>query len=75
MSAVNYDLMLQEMLHQDRRQGEPNRLMVASARMAQPARRRRGLKPDIYTNHVKLTHVIRKVILRQIAITNYVNPL
>jgi multidrug resistance efflux pump len=28
----------------------------------------------IYTEHVKLAHVIRKVLLRQIAITNYVNP-
>jgi len=29
----------------------------------------------IYTDHVKLAHIIRKVLLRQIAITNYVNPL
>lgn len=28
----------------------------------------------IYTDHVKLAHIIRKVVLRQIAITNYVNP-
>jgi multidrug resistance efflux pump len=28
----------------------------------------------VYTEHVKLAHVIRKVLLRQIAITNYVNP-
>jgi multidrug resistance efflux pump len=28
----------------------------------------------IYTEHVKLAHIIRKVLLRQIAITNYVNP-
>ena len=28
----------------------------------------------IYTDHVKLAHIIRKVILRQIAIMNYVNP-
>jgi len=28
----------------------------------------------IYTDHVKLAHVIRKVFLRQVAITNYVNP-
>jgi multidrug resistance efflux pump len=28
----------------------------------------------IYTDHVKLTHIIRKVLLRQVAITNYVNP-
>jgi RND family efflux transporter MFP subunit len=28
----------------------------------------------IFTNHVKLAHVIRKVLLRQIAIMNYVNP-
>jgi formylglycine-generating enzyme len=27
-----------------------------------------------YTDHVKLAHIIRKVLLRQIAITNYVNP-
>lgn len=28
----------------------------------------------IYTGHVKPSHIIRKVILRQIAIVNYVNP-
>jgi hypothetical protein len=28
----------------------------------------------IFTEHVKMAHVIRKVLLRQIAITNYVNP-
>lgn len=28
----------------------------------------------IYTDHVKVTHVIRAVMLRQIAIMNYVNP-
>jgi len=28
----------------------------------------------IYTEHVKVAHVIRSVMLRQIAITNYVNP-
>ena len=28
----------------------------------------------IYTEHIKPAHVIRKVILRQIAIMNYVNP-
>ena len=28
----------------------------------------------IYTEHVKAAHVIRKVVLRQVAITNYVNP-
>jgi RND family efflux transporter MFP subunit len=28
----------------------------------------------IYTEHIKPSHVIRKVILRQIAIVNYVNP-
>ena len=28
----------------------------------------------VYTDHVKLAHVIRKVLLRQIAITNYANP-
>ncbi|MGZ2385608.1 HlyD family secretion protein [Rhizobium brockwellii] len=28
----------------------------------------------IYTGHVKAAHFIRKVLLRQIAITNYVNP-
>jgi hypothetical protein len=28
----------------------------------------------IYTPHIKPAHVIRKVILRQIAILNYVNP-
>jgi len=29
----------------------------------------------IYTEHLKPTHVVRRVILRQIAILNYVNPL
>jgi multidrug resistance efflux pump len=28
----------------------------------------------IYTQHIKPAHVIRKVILRQIAILNYINP-
>jgi RND family efflux transporter MFP subunit len=28
----------------------------------------------IFTNHVKASHVIRQVLLRQIAITNYINP-
>jgi RND family efflux transporter MFP subunit len=28
----------------------------------------------IYTDHVRATHIIRKVILRQIAILNYINP-
>jgi multidrug resistance efflux pump len=28
----------------------------------------------IYTDHVKVAHIIRKVILRQIAILNYINP-
>jgi len=28
----------------------------------------------VYTDHVKVAHVIRQVMLRQIAITNYVNP-
>jgi RND family efflux transporter MFP subunit len=28
----------------------------------------------IYTDHVQVAHVVRKVLLRQIAITNYVNP-
>jgi len=28
----------------------------------------------IYTDHVKAAHVIRKVVLRQVAIVNYVNP-
>jgi multidrug resistance efflux pump len=28
----------------------------------------------IYTEHVKVAHVIRSVMLRQIAIANYVNP-
>ena len=28
----------------------------------------------IYTPHIKPSHIIRKVILRQFAILNYVNP-
>jgi multidrug resistance efflux pump len=28
----------------------------------------------IYTDHVKVAHVIRRVLLRQIAILNYINP-
>src|SRR5262249_23125308 len=31
-------------------------------------------EPAIFTDHVTATHVIRKVLLRQIAILNYVNP-
>jgi hypothetical protein len=27
-----------------------------------------------FTEHVKPAHIIRKVLLRQIAITNYINP-
>lgn len=29
----------------------------------------------IFTEHVKAAHIIRKVLLRQIAITNYINPM
>jgi multidrug resistance efflux pump len=28
----------------------------------------------IYTDHVKVSHIIRRVLLRQLAIINYVNP-
>jgi hypothetical protein len=28
----------------------------------------------IFTDHIKPAHVIRKVLLRQIAILNYINP-
>jgi hypothetical protein len=28
----------------------------------------------IYTDHVTPTHIIRKVLLRQVAILNYINP-
>jgi hypothetical protein len=28
----------------------------------------------IFTDHVKASHIIRRVILRQIAILNYINP-
>jgi hypothetical protein len=28
----------------------------------------------IFTDHVRVAHIIRKVLLRQIAILNYVNP-
>ena len=28
----------------------------------------------IFTDHVKVSHLIRRVLLRQIAILNYVNP-
>jgi hypothetical protein len=28
----------------------------------------------IYTEHLKPTHMVRRVILRQVAILNYVNP-
>jgi hypothetical protein len=28
----------------------------------------------IFTDHLKATHVVRKVLLRQTAILNYVNP-
>ncbi len=29
----------------------------------------------IFTGHMKATHIIRRVVLRQVAIMNYVNPL
>jgi hypothetical protein len=29
----------------------------------------------IFTDHVTITHVIRRVVLRQTAILNYINPL
>ena len=38
-----------------------------------PAGRRTGTAA-IFTEHVKVAHIIRKVLLRQIAILNYVNP-
>jgi multidrug resistance efflux pump len=28
----------------------------------------------IYTNHVKVSHIIRRVLLRQVAILDYINP-
>jgi multidrug resistance efflux pump len=28
----------------------------------------------VYTEHVKVSHVIRRVLLRQVAILNYINP-
>lgn len=28
----------------------------------------------IFTDHIKAAHIIRKVLLRQVAITNYINP-
>jgi hypothetical protein len=28
----------------------------------------------IFTDHIKASHVVRKVLVRQIAITNYINP-
>jgi hypothetical protein len=28
----------------------------------------------IYTGHLKPTHMVRRVLLRQVAIINYVNP-
>jgi hypothetical protein len=28
----------------------------------------------VYTEHLKPTHIVRRVILRQISILNYVNP-
>lgn len=28
----------------------------------------------VYTDHVKVAHVIRKLLLRQLAIINYINP-
>ncbi|WP_282439069.1 hypothetical protein [Ensifer sesbaniae] len=34
----------------------------------------RAAQPAIFTDRVKAAHVIRRVLLRQIAITNYVNP-
>ena len=28
----------------------------------------------VYTDHVKVSHIIRRVLLRQVAILNYINP-
>jgi len=28
----------------------------------------------IFTEHVKVSHIIRRVLLRQVAILNYINP-
>jgi len=28
----------------------------------------------VYTEHVKVSHIIRRVLLRQVAILNYINP-
>ena len=33
-----------------------------------------GVLAAIFTDRVKAAHIIRKVLLRQIAITNYINP-
>ena len=61
----------------------PKGVAVAAVRRAHQARRRRirerlpaGSTGDaaIFTDHVKVAHVIRKVLLRQMAIINYVNP-
>jgi len=41
---------------------------------SQTACRRATGTAAIYTDHVKIAHVLRGVMLRQIAITNYVNP-
>jgi multidrug resistance efflux pump len=50
------------------------RLKLDDAKLA--ARLPAGTAGDaaIYTSHIKPSHIIRKVILRQIAIVNYVNP-
>ncbi|KRE15054.1 hypothetical protein ASE63_17590 [Bosea sp. Root381] len=57
----------------------PRELSVLSSRDKLPAvfgksRCRIEYLEAIFTDRVAVAHVIRKVLLRQIAITNYVNP-
>jgi len=50
------------------------RVKLDDAKLAASLPASRSAPPAIYTPHIKPAHVIRKVILRQIAILNYVNP-
>ena len=50
------------------------RVQARRRRLRQPPAGRRTGDAAIFTDRVKAAHVIRKVLLRQIAILNYVNP-
>ena len=50
------------------------RVKLDDAEVARNLPARSARTAAIYTEHLKPTHVVRRVILRQVAILNYVNP-